>query len=118
MSHISAAQECGNHMSTKWLTVSGKKNAESGKEGEGDGAVKCEKLTFRAEKTFEFSALPYTIEELDRKNHAFELEKSGTTEVLICYKNRGIGSNSCGPVLNEKYQLRDKEIHFDFEVVF
>lgn len=109
-------QECGNHISTKWLTVSGKKDAEREKEEEGDGAEKCEKLTFRAENPFEFSALPYTIEELDCKSHAFELEKSGTTEVLICYKNRGVGSNSCGPALSEKYQVRDKEIHFEFEM--
>lgn len=92
-------QECGNHIKTKWLRL----NSETG-----------ENLVFRTEKEFEFSTLHYTVEELDCKNHAFELEQSGTTEVLICYKNRGIGSRSCGPALSEKYQIRDKEIHFRF----
>lgn len=92
-------QDCGNHMNTKWLTLS-------------DG----ETVTFTAEDKFEFSALHYTIEELDEKAHAYELEKSDTTEVIISYKNRGVGSASCGPALTEPYQVRDKKIDFGFNI--
>lgn len=92
-------QECGNHINTRWLTVSGEKE-----------------LTFFSDNKFEFSALHYTMEELDKKTHSFELEKSGTTEVIICYKNRGIGNASCGPALSEKYQIRDKNINFTFKI--
>ncbi|MBQ7840417.1 MAG: DUF4981 domain-containing protein, partial [Lachnospiraceae bacterium] len=92
-------QECGNHVNVKWVTLSD-----------------AEKITFRAEHPFEFSALHYTVEELDEKAHAFELEDSGTTELIISFKNRGIGSGSCGPMLSEKYQVRDKEIHFGFDI--
>ena len=93
-------QDCGNHTDVSWLLVEGKKNIE-----------------FASEQKFEFSALHYTVEELDEKQHAFELEESGTTEVLICYKNRGVGSSSCGPALSEKYKVTDKEISFGFSVV-
>ena len=92
-------QECGNHVGVKWVKLSGRSE-----------------VTFSANEKFEFSALHYTIEELDRAEHAFELQESQTTELIICYKNRGIGSHSCGPALSEKYQVRDKEIHFEFKV--
>lgn len=93
-------QECGNHMNTTYLSLT-------------DGK---ESLAFTGEKAFQFSALHYTIEELDTKAHAYELTLSGTTEVLICYKNRGIGSGSCGPILSEQYQVTDKHIDFTFQL--
>jgi len=93
-------QECGNHVGVRWVRLTGE-----------------ESVTFRAGETMEFSALHYTLEELDRAEHAFELQESRSTEVILCYKNRGIGSHSCGPVLSEKYQIRDKEIHFGFSLV-
>jgi len=92
-------QDCGNHINTKWLTFTDK-----------------EGLTFTAQDKFEFSALHYTLEELDKKTHAFELEESKSTEVIISYKNRGVGSASCGPALTEPYQVRDKKIHFGFRI--
>ena len=75
-----------------------------------------EAMTFTAEQPFQFSALHYTIEELDQKEHAYELCPSGTTEVLICHKNRGVGSGSCGPILSEQYQVTDKQINFGFRI--
>ena len=93
-------QECGNHMNTTYLSLT-------------DGK---ESLAFTGEKAFQFSALHYTIEELDEKAHAYELVPSGTTEVLICYKNRGIGSGSCGPILSDQYQVKDKHIDFGFQL--
>ena len=90
-------QECGNHVNVKYLTVSGQ-----------------DKVVFKSEKPFEFSALHYTMEDLDKANHTYELRGSDSTEVLLCYKNRGIGSNSCGPKLQDKYKIKDKVIDFDF----
>ncbi|MGN1128306.1 MAG: glycoside hydrolase family 2 TIM barrel-domain containing protein, partial [Candidatus Flemingiibacterium sp.] len=93
-------QECGNHTDVKELSVSG-----------------YNKIYFASDKPFEFSSLHYTVEELDRAKHTFELTQSGTTEVLICYKNRGIGSQSCGPALSEKYRVTDKVIDFEFRIL-
>ena len=90
-------QECGNHIDTKWLKIKGD-----------------DEILFKAKDKFEFSALHYTVEELDEKNHAFELNNSNTTEVILSYKNRGIGYHSCGPALSKKYCLDDKNIEFGF----
>ena len=93
-------QECGNHLKTKYLLLSDEK---------GNAAVR-----FSGLPEFDFSALHFTVEELNEKRHAFELQKSGTTEVLICYKNRGVGSSSCGPDLSPQYCVNDREIDFEF----
>ena len=47
-------------------------------------------------------------------NHQNELIKDDSTNIRIDYKNSGVGSNSCGPKLLEKYRLSEKEIHFEF----
>lgn len=93
-------QECGNHLNTKYLKVSGQDSS----------------ICFTADTSFEFSALPYTVEALDGAAHTFELPKPASTEVLICYKNRGIGSGSCGPELHEQYRIKDEVIDFAFYV--
>lgn len=90
-------QECGNHMAVRMLKVYGE-----------------EEIRVESDTSFEFSALHYTVEELDEKSHAYELEYSKSTEVLIGYKSRGIGSGSCGPALQDKYKVMDKEIDFHF----
>ncbi len=99
--HYIRPQDSGNHFGTKWVTLYDERN----------------NITIAADDSFEFSALHYTIEELDKKEHDFELEEADSTEVLICYKNRGIGSGSCGPVLLEKYQVTDKHIDFGFKII-
>lgn len=93
-------QENGSHYNTKWAKM------ENGED----------EITFEAENSFEFSALHYTIEELSRAQHREELEKSDETFVLVNYKQSGVGSNSCGPVLPEQYRLRDRKIDFKFIV--
>ena len=45
-----------------------------------------------------------------------QLEKDGVTHVRIDYRQSGIGSGSCGPLLSEQYRLSEKEIHFVFEM--
>lgn len=91
-------QDCGNHMGTSYLALSSDHTT----------------LELSAERPLEFSALHYTVEELDKKQHAFELQPSGTTELLLCYKNRGVGSGSCGPALSERYCVTDKVIDYSF----
>ena len=60
-------------------------------------------------KDFSFNASHYTQEELTAKAHNFELEKSGFTVLCIDGAMSGVGSNSCGPQLNERYQVKDDE---------
>lgn len=64
--------------------------------------------------TFSMQVLPYTQEELGRKKHNFELEKSEHTVCCIDYGMSGIGSESCGPALAEKYQINEEEMRYKF----
>ena len=67
-----------------------------------------------ADKTFSFNASVYTQEELERAKHNFELVESESTVLCLDYALNGIGSNSCGPVVIDKYRFDD--IKFDFDI--
>jgi len=75
------------------------------------------RLTCVAPEEFSFNASHYTAEELTHKAHNFELEKSGSTVLCLDYRQNGIGSNSCGPVLIEKYRLVDETIDFTIRIM-
>lgn len=94
-------QDCGNHMYTRYATLTAPDSA----------------VTFKGADSFEFSALHHTVEALDEHLHAFELPETDSTEVIICYKNRGIGSGSCVVPLMEKYRITDTTIDFTFSIV-
>lgn len=93
-------QDHGNHIRTAYATL------RSGEEA----------VTFRGASTFEFSALHHKVEDLYECQHAFELPQPDSTEVIISYKNRGIGSGSCVVPLIEKYRVTDKTIDFTFHI--
>ncbi len=65
-------------------------------------------------ESFSFNASYYTQEELTTKKHNFELEKSPYTVLCLDGYMSGCGSNSCGPKLMEKYQVKDDELHMSF----
>ena len=88
-------QEHGNHTSARMLEL------ENG-------------LKFTTDGQFEFSVLPYTADELTKAMHTDELPASEKTVVRVDYKVSGIGSNSCGPRLLEKYRLDDEKIVWEF----
>ena len=52
----------------------------------------------------------------DRFSMWNELEKNGAVNVRIDYRGSGLGSNSCGPELLEKYRVQEKEFRFGFAV--
>lgn len=74
-------------------------------------------LTAASAVPFSFNASVYTEEELTKKAHNYELEESGHTVLCIDYRQNGIGSNSCGPELLEKYRLDETEFTFAFRLV-
>ena len=69
-------------------------------------------LRMDSETDFSFNLSPYTQEELTHKAHNFELQKAPGPVLCVDYKLNGIGSNSCGPKLLEKYAFN--ETKFDF----
>lgn len=83
-------QENGNHHNTEWAAI---RNAN------GDGIVLC------ADNGFEFQALPYTSEEIENAGHCYKLYKQNVTAVRFDAKVSGVGSNSCGPEVHEKYRV-------------
>ncbi len=82
-------QENGSHYASTMLHV--------------DGAVEI-----TAEKPFSFSVLPYSTEELNGAKHNFELGESVATYVNLDIAMSGVGSNACGPSLEEKYRAPKK----------
>lgn len=78
-----------------------------------DGNVK---VRFEAGEHFSFNASEYTEEELAGKRHNFELEKCTDNVICIDYKMAGVGSNSCGPELNEKYRVPIPKFEATFKI--
>jgi beta-galactosidase len=68
-------------------------------------------LLVTGEELFSFNASFYTQEELTQKKHNYELVKCGNTVLCIDYAQSGIGSNSCGPELIEKYRFNAQRFH-------
>lgn len=66
--------------------------------------------------SLEFSALPWTDEELTAAPHDFDLPPISKTVVHIDYKQSGVGSNSCGPDLAEAYRFSEKQFTFSFRL--
>lgn len=95
-------QENGSHYGCRQVTLT-------------DGAYALTALA--QEEPFSFNASEYTQEELSGKPHNYELEKSGSTVFCLDYRQSGIGSNSCGPQLKEKYQLCQEKWRFRFTLV-
>ena len=70
-----------------------------------------------AKKTFSFNASVYTQEELEKAAHNFELKESYSTVLCLDYALNGIGSNSCGPVVTDKYRFDDIKFDFDISII-
>lgn len=73
-------------------------------------------LNFIGDSEFEFNVSEYTSEVLTNAMHINELVKNNRTNLRIDYKVSGIGSNSCGPQLLEKYRLNKESFIFSFYI--
>ena len=58
-----------------------------------------------AEKPFSFSVNPYTTKQLYQTKHNFELKANDFITVCVDLAMRGVGSFSCGPELDKKYEI-------------
>ena len=88
-------QEHGNHTNAKMLTIG--------------------KMCFESE-SFDCNVSCYSTDALTKAEHANELVKDGKTHLRIDYKVSGLGSNSCGPQLAEKYRLNEKKVNFNLTI--
>ncbi len=82
-------QESGSHYATRYLSIDGL-------------------FSLRADAPFSQSVNPYTTEQLCDTKHDFELFENDFYNVCIDLGMRGVGSHSCGPVLDEQYEVLKK----------
>ncbi len=91
-------QECGNHMKTSYAAVCD--NTGSGIEFFGD--------------EFNFRVSKYSDDAIEIAKHTPELISDGNTHVRFDYAVSGVGTNSCGPLTYEHYQVHGGELDFKF----
>jgi beta-galactosidase len=102
--HYVRPQENMAHADTRWMFV-------SQYYGHGLGVLRC------GETPFSFNCSHFTPHQLSETAHDFELKPLRQTVVNIDYRHAGIGSNSCGPRLFEKYRLDEKAFRFTFRLL-
>lgn len=73
-------------------------------------------FTVRTAEQLECSATHFKAADLELTAHEFELTPRAETVLRIDYKVSGIGSNSCGPNLDKKYELNEKRFAYTFQI--
>ena len=71
-------------------------------------------LSVSSSECFEFSVHDYNFDALMKAEHKGEIKKDGRNYLYIDYMNRGLGSASCGPQPEEKYELKPHSFRFVF----
>ena len=74
-------------------------------------------LLFAADEAFEFSASKYSEHAIKMAAHDWDLTGDDRTYLMIDYKNTGVGSGSCGPLTDEKYQLKEDFMSYGFRIL-
>ena len=92
-------QEHGSHCGVRQLELSNGEN----------------EVVFDFAKAASTQVSVYSQEQLTQVGHNFDLHPEDCVIVCLDYNQNGIGSNSCGPVLNRKYAF--DELEWDFGVV-
>ena len=90
-------QEHGNHFGVRYLSFN-------------------KGLTVTADTPFECNVSQYSVMDLYYANHIDELYPDGHTHVRIDCRDSGIGSDSCGYPLMDKYKIVDKHMEFNFRI--
>ena len=97
--HYPKPQESGSHIGTRNISLTN--NSQT--------------ISILSEKGLSFQAIPFKIS--DFKDHAYLMNYDTDYTILnIDYKMSGVGSNSCGPMLIDKYQFNDKKFEFEITI--
>ena len=73
-------------------------------------------LRLSSDRTFTFSASHYSASQLTHTAHDYELVPDKRTFVYADYAQSGIGSNSCGSPLDERFRLKEKTISYTLNI--
>ncbi len=79
-------QESGSHYACRYLSLEGA-------------------FTVEADAPFSFSLNPYSTSQLIEAKHSFELKEDNGVYLCLDLAMRGVGSASCGPELDSKYEI-------------
>ncbi len=101
--HYIRPQENMAHADTKWACVC---------DLNGHGL-----LFSRINSDFSFNCSHFTPKQLTETAHDYELVPLSDTVINLDYRQNGIGSNSCGPELNEKWRFDEKEFYFSIRIM-
>ena len=91
-------QEYGSHFGCSWVTCSSEEHS----------------IKIESDKEFSFSAIPFSVEELSKKQHNYELKKDDCVHLCLDHKMSGVGSTSCGPKLLKQYRMDQKMVQREF----
>lgn len=94
-------QSTGNRMDTRWVSLTN---------NDGFG------LRFAADKTFQFSAIPYEDATVEKAGHINKLEKTGVTTLHLDVEQMGVGTATCGPGVLPQYLVPIKDYRFKFMI--
>lgn len=87
-------QENGNHTDTSWVSLANYNGL----------SLMAAKTS--SNKTFDFSASYYEIEDLEKAKHTIDLVPRDYITLNLDYKQNGLGSNSCGQDQLSKYRCK------------
>lgn len=90
-------QENGSRADVRWATLTG---------ADGTG------VRFEGRPFFQFTARPWTSEDLDAARHTTDLTPRDKIYVNLDLAQHGLGSGSCGPGVLPKYELRPSPATF------
>ncbi|PZP52700.1 MAG: glycoside hydrolase family 2 [Pseudopedobacter saltans] len=94
--------EAGNHEDIRWVSLS-----NGGRDG----------LKINSGNTLlQFSALPYSDEEMDRSEYRIDLPPSRHTVLCVSTRTLGVGSAGCGPIPLEEYRVFPETTQFSYSV--
>ena len=88
-------QDHGNHLDVKYAEID-------------------KKIRFESNDTFVLNVSQYSIDQLDRATHEYELTQPYATHVRVDYRISGTGSSSCGPWVRDCFRITEKNIKFAF----
>lgn len=111
-------QDCGMHMDTEQVTIY-RSSVLANERNAREGTLPFS-LTFgQTEKTFAFSCLPYTAEELENATHQEELPPARRTVVCILGAVRGVGGiDSWGSNVEAEWHIdAARDIEYSFYVI-
>ena len=73
-------------------------------------------ITITSSSLFNFSLWPYSRKQIEKAQHTNELTKEEFLTLNLDYKVSGLGSASCGPLVEDPYQVKACPFEFSFTI--